>query len=190
MDLILDALTPADVEAVRGWRNRDDVRAGLRTPHLLTAQQQRAWYDAVVCDRRSPHRYWAVRERSDAGGLVAVVGLTDIAWENGTAEISLITDPDRTGVGIGTAAVRLVLTEAFDRMRLLAVHGECYEHNPAWAFWRRLLGDETRLWPYVPYRKYWDGESHGAWFFWFTPDGRWRTPDVSAHTPDDAVTHG
>ena len=177
----LDALTAFDCEAARKWRNPESVRAGLRTPYVLTAEMQEDFYRNVVCDRNSRHRYWAVRE---GGGVVAVeiyggavpdvfvamVGLTDLQWENGVAEISLMVDPDRQGKGIGTAALRLTLTEAFDRLRLLAVHGEVYEHNPAVNFWRRHADGEVL----VPYRKYWDGVHWGAVMFWFTPDGKWR----------------
>ena len=169
--MVLAALTAADVEAARQWRNDDSARLGLRTPYLLTEAMQRRFYEDVVSDRHSVHRYWAVRRE---GVLVAMAGITDLQWENGHGEISLVVDPARQGEGIGAGAVGLVLQEAFERMRLLTVFGECYVHNPALGFWRRMVerlggGSVT-----VPRRKWWEGRLHDAMLFWFVAEGARR----------------
>ena len=166
--MILDALAASDCETVRHWRNAD--RMGLRTPYMLSQQMQADFYQRVVSDRRSPHRYYAVRD--DNGIMVAMVGLTDIEWENGHAEISLIVDPAQTGHGIGAASVRLILEEAFHRMRLVTVFGEVYDHNPARAFWSKLLKLHSKPTHSVklPRRKFWDGQLHGSILFWFTTE--------------------
>src|SRR5690606_41205356 len=91
-------------------READAVRAGLRTPYLLTAEQQQA-FGRRLAEPGSPHRYWSVREAPASetgpagptvhGPLVAFTGLTHIEWENGRAEISLLVAPERRGSGIG-----------------------------------------------------------------------------------------
>lgn len=165
----LGALTCEDCEVARQWRNADDVRMGLRTPFMLPEEMQADFYRDVVCNRESRHRYWAVR---NGNLLVAMVGLTDIEWENGLAEISLLVSPDVSKQGAGSAAVHLALREAFERMRLLTVVGLCYSHNPAAGFWAQQL----RRWPgtgstTLPRRKFWDGRLHDALYFYFTAEG-------------------
>lgn len=171
MNLYLDAPTLADCEAVRQWRNTEDVRATLRTPYMLTTDQQAAFYRDVVCNREARSRWWSVRTEV---GLAAFTGLTDIAWETGHAEISLIVSPDMRARGVGGQSVELVLREAFERLRLLCVVAEVYETNPAMEFWRTLAGrfgepDSVRL----PYRKYWNGAPVATQLFHFTADA-WR----------------
>lgn len=162
--LRLDALAASDCETVRHWRNTDDIRLGLRTPYVLTHGMQARFYEQVVSQPQK-HRYWAIRGERFLG----MAGLTDIEWENGHAEISLVLDPAEQGKGHGMEVVGLVLTEAFHRMRLLTVFGEVYEHNPARAFWFRALqrygaeADNVLL----PRRKWWDGVAQAGIVFWF-----------------------
>ena len=182
MDLTLRAPTREDVEAVRKWRNDDGVRAGLRTPFLLTEEMQQDFYETIACNRFSPHRYWsfiAAGNREAHGttigtsSLAAFGGLTDISWENGHAEISLIVDPRAAGKGIGSEAVKLILREAFNRLRLATVFGEVYHCNPAHGFWTRMMEEaRTRVpgtanYVVIPRRKFWDGKLHDATVFWF-----------------------
>lgn len=129
-EITLGVVTRDLAERVRGWRNKDLV--GLRTPYLLTEEMQARFYEDVVCSRTSQHRFWAVLQHQRPVGMV---GLTNIIWENGTAEISLVVSPGKQGRGIGTAAVGLVLHEAFQSMRLHAVYGEVYACNSAYDFW-------------------------------------------------------
>jgi RimJ/RimL family protein N-acetyltransferase len=172
MTLKLRAPTAGDVEQVRRWRSDDGVRAGLRTPFLLTEEMQADFYRDVVCDRRSPHRYWSFdgpgQVSQNYKALVAFGGLTDIAWENGHAEISLIVNPDHAGKGVGSEPVRLILHEAFGRMRLLTVFGEVYDCNPALAFWQKMVETVPGGATHMPGRKWWDGRLWGATLFWFT----------------------
>lgn len=168
----LDALTAADCEIARQWRNTDEVRLGFRTPYMLTEEMQASFYRDVVCNRNAPHRYWAVRD--EAGAFVALAGLSFIQWENGLAEISLDVDPARRNQGIGADAVELVLREGFKRMRLLRVVGEVYNHNPGRAFWLRMVERFHGQTCFSPRGKFWNGELHDATAFYFEAD-RWRT---------------
>lgn len=171
MKLRLDALTQADCERVRAWRNQDP--SGLRTPFLLTREMQEDFYRRVVCDRLSGHRYWAVvnddlpRSPEDHGDqLVAMVGLTNIAWENGTTEIALQVDPAHQRQGVGAGAVALALEQAFDRMRCETVWGEVYTNNPAgFAFWQTIAAEYKAYTTTLPARKFWSGSFHVALYF-------------------------
>lgn len=160
--IALRALSLEDALQVVAWRNRHPE--ALRTPFPLTAEMQAAWYREVVCDRSARARFWAV----DGGGtLVGMIGLVDIQWENGLAEISLMIDPALRRRGHGKAALDLVLEEAFDRMGLLTVWGECYECNPAIAFWQRECARRGAIIARLPRRKRWAGRLWDALHFSF-----------------------
>ena len=161
----LDALTAADCDLVRHWRNQS-ARDTLRTPVMLTTEMQAEFYREIVCNRHSLHRYFAMVD-SSAGRreLVAMGGLTNIAWEDGITEISLIVDPQRQRRGIGRAAVQRLLDEAFGRLRLSAVYGEVYQCNPAVDFWRRIVDEHGGSVVVLPVRKFALGRHWDSLYF-------------------------
>lgn len=158
MKLSLEPLTEYGAELARQWRNA--ALETLRTPFPLTAEQQKAFYQSLQ-DRNSPHRYWQM------GGdyIIGVVGLTNIDYINGHAEISLIISPNERGKGIGKEAVRLVLDQAFNHMRLMTVYGEVYKCNPGVAFWEKVISHYNAYTTTLPDRKYWNGVHHGSIYF-------------------------
>jgi len=165
MTLELAAPSRSVFDAARRWRNKPDVRPGLRTPFMLTIEQQGRFYDDVVCDRNSPHRYFTLLRKRDAT-IAGLGGLTNIEWENGHAEISLILAPHFQGQGCGKEAVLLLLEEAFDRMRLETVFGEVYACNDAVDFWVGMLSSPEH-WTQLPNRKMHGGVLYNSLIFWF-----------------------
>lgn len=161
--LRLDALDWDDVQRVREWRLT--CREGLRTPHMITEDQQTTFYEGVVCNTHANSRFWAVR---DNGCLVAMVGLVGIQWENGLAEVSLITDPAEKGRGFGSAALEMLLREGFDNMGLATIYGECYHSNPALGFWEKMAERHGATTTTLPRRKRWAGRLWDSLYFSFT----------------------
>lgn len=175
MPIELDVLTREQAETAREWRNQSLL--GLRTPFLLTPAMQMKFFDDVVDNRQAPHRYWAlmrvINPQRATRIFVGMTGLADIQWENGIAEISLLTDPAKTRQGIGAAAVDLVLEQAFGRLRLSTVFGECYEVNPAVEFWKTVTARYRGELAILPRRKFWDGQFHDGLYFSISVE-RWR----------------
>lgn len=144
----------------------------LRTPQELTVDQQEKFY-AGLMDRSCPHRYFAFGI-DEFPALVGVGGLTHIQWENGITEISLITDPKMAGRGYGREIVSRLLCVAFDQLRMKTLIAECYNHNPALAFWHKMAEEFHALPPVtMPRRKFWYGKLIDATLFTWT-DEAWR----------------
>ena len=163
--MTIGPLTREDVELVRQWRNMD--RGFLRTPYYLTEEMQQDFYDSVICDRMSAHRYYALRHDES---LIGMGGLTTIEWENGLAEISLIIDPDRRGHGLGRRAVDFILDEGFCNMRLRTIWGMVYTCGPV-GFWKRCIEDDGGHWIEIPWvLKRWEGQDHSGIMFAFTEE--------------------
>ena len=142
---------------VAGWRN--DARNTLRTTGFCTIDLQESFIENLD---PKVNRYFAFY---DGGDLVAFGGLTDIQWENRMAEISLIVDPDLVKSGIGSDAVDMLLEEAFNKMNLKTVFGECYKSNSAVDFWFRLTEKYEGYTTILPNRKYWNGEFYDSLYF-------------------------
>ncbi len=149
--ITLRPITLDECQQVRIWRNAPDVFPMLRTGYK-TEEQQAAFYRDVVCNPNSNHRYYALEavrlgyanwngefEPTRTPTFIGIGGLTYLDRVPGEAEISLVLGPDFRRSGLGTAAVDALLVEAFGRLGLSAVTGECYAANPAKGFWRTVV---------------------------------------------------
>jgi RimJ/RimL family protein N-acetyltransferase len=158
--MILDTIEWRDVEKLARWRKENPE--GARTPYMLNVQQEEEWYEKVVCNRDSPHRYWAVRGNDV---LVGLVGITNIEHENRRGEIAILVDPEKRGRGFGREALWLALGQAFDNMDLEQVYGEVYHCNQHLGFWHTLAyryGWEVMV---LPSTKRWAGQRwDSTWF--------------------------
>lgn len=151
--------TRADVERVRQWRN--NALETLRTPYLLSEEMQSNFYESLN-NRNSPHRYWSIYDNNE---LIGFGGLTNIEWENGLAEISLILGSTFRGKGLGRRAVNLILDTGFGCMGLKTIYGECYECNSAVDFWGAVTKEHGGYITTIPRRKLWQGQLYDALHF-------------------------
>jgi len=92
-------------------------------------------------------------------------GLTNIQWENRLAEISLIIGPKHRKKGSGTEAVDLLFDEAFNRMGLKTVFGECYKTNTNLGFWEHIVEKYKGYSTTLPNRKFWNKEFYDSYYF-------------------------
>lgn len=164
----LETLTIEQCEMARRWRN--ECLEALRTPYPLTEGMQVDFYGDVICNRNSPHRYWAIMDDKKPFNavfdrFVGMVGLTFIEWENRLGRISLIIDPQQRNKGLGEKAVDLVLDKAFNYLNLKTICGECYGCNPAKDFWGKVVAKYGNRTTVLPNRKYWNGKYYDSLHF-------------------------
>jgi len=153
--LKLKALSAEDYEQVRQWRN--ECLPALRTPFLLTAEQQEQFYREVVCSRQANARYWGVW---NADLLIGMAGLEGIQWENRLAEISLLLNPEYPMDKYGEEALKLLLHEGFMNLNLENIFTEVYACSPAFDFWLDIAEEYDCSTAILPGRKY-----HGGYYW-------------------------
>ncbi|MFA5323736.1 MAG: GNAT family protein [Smithella sp.] len=188
----LQALSLSDLETVRLWRNEN--LAMLRTPFLLTLEMQADFYHNVVCNRQAYARYWAIVGDNnqywckDGNGsfipgrnsmLIGMCGLENISWENRSAEISIIMDPEIHGYG--EQAVDMLLDQGFNCLNLENIYGECYECCPAIGFWNKMNRRHKAIISVLPKRKYWQGRYCDSLYFNYSK-GAYNENTVSIST--------
>jgi len=164
--LELRPLSAEDMEQVRQWRHL--FMETLRTPYMLTAEQQQDYYRNVICDRRSTTRYWGFWQAFvEPVVLVGYGGIENIQWETRTGEVSILIDPQHHGKGYGGAALTLILDQAFNHLNLKNVWGECYKCSKAWTFWVHEIEKRGGYTTTLPARKYWSGAYWDSIYFTF-----------------------
>jgi RimJ/RimL family protein N-acetyltransferase len=172
-------LTESDMETIRVWRHC--FMETLRTPYMLTQEQQNDYYQTVICNRDSKTRYWAFYaeipefDEEDLygrkGTLIGYGGIEAIEWENRRGEISVLIGPEFHGKGFGRQAVEQILAEAFGGLNLETVHGECY-YSGAVDFWTKILEDKKAYFTRLPKTKYYRGKYWDSLYFTFFKGGK------------------
>jgi transcriptional regulator with XRE-family HTH domain len=165
-EIKLGVLEPAHAVEVNNWRIKE--RHTLRTPFMRSYEEQVKFQeDLASCSRR---RFFSILDKDEVVpyDLVACGGFTDIIWESGIAQISLITNPDVKG--IGRECVELLLDEAFLNMGLQTVHGEVYYCGNV-GFWEKMLEAFEDVYQTEYYtlhwRKFWQGKLYDSLYFAF-----------------------
>jgi UDP-4-amino-4,6-dideoxy-N-acetyl-beta-L-altrosamine N-acetyltransferase len=117
-------MTADDLELVRRWRNRPEVRAHMFTRHEIGAEEHRAFFARALVDPTA--RYLVGVDA--AGAPLGVVGFTGIHRDHRTADWGFYVG-DTAPRGTGTALCRSGLDHAFDDLGLEKVSGEVLDGN-------------------------------------------------------------
>jgi len=152
--LIIKALSLDDMELVRQWR--DLVPETLRTPYPLTVEQQKQYYNDVICNRNGNTRYYGFWE-SPFNELLSYGGIENIQWASRIGELSVIVNPNMRGQGWGRVVVSQILNIAFNVLNLQTVYAESYKSG-AFQFWEKIAKEYNAYHTILPNRKYWDGK--------------------------------
>lgn len=166
--IFLDSLSIEDIEKVRIWRNK--TNGVLRTPYMLTKEQQREFYNEFIINRKSNSRFFAIKTfdyNSGCNKLVGMGGFTNIEFENGLAEISIIINDQLVNKGIGNISIMLLLNEGFNKLRLENVYGECYKCNDNIGFWEKQIKKYNATKTILVNRKYFKGKFYNSLYFNF-----------------------
>lgn len=180
----LKELSLNDLEQVRQWRNSQIEM--LRTPFLLTKEQQEEFYHNVICNRQANARYWAIladdnqiMDRTFNGiripientKLLGMYGIENIQWENRLGEISLIMNPEYQDRA--KEALSMLLHEGFNNLNLENIYTEVYDCSPYQQFWidTYIQHCGTQI-PMItlPNRKYYNGKYYNSLYINFNKE--------------------
>ncbi|WP_144061207.1 GNAT family N-acetyltransferase [Hyphomicrobium denitrificans] len=116
-ELLSDAavhLTPIgvdDLELMRTWRNRDEIRVWFNDGRLIEAQQQQAWYRAYL---ENPADLMFIVRRTADMKPVGTIALYRIDHDAKRAEVGRLIIAEGKGEGLGYAATSRACLIAFE----------------------------------------------------------------------------
>jgi hypothetical protein len=147
----------------------------LRTPYLLTLEQQNDWYRNVVCNRSFNARYWAIEDeisvasvgfgdgRQETTRMIGYGGIQSIEWENKRGEMSLLLDP-RCSIAEKREAALETLYHGFNCMNLDNIYTEDYECNNEFSIWYNFAYELGAYIIGLPNTKFLDGKYYNSMF--------------------------
>lgn len=126
--LRLRELARKDLESINKWRNNHTLIDFLGAPYrYINIEVDIKWYENYMVNRATTVRCAIVEEDDEILGLVS---LTDINHMNQSAELHImIGDSENQGKGLGTFAVKEILSHAFNNLNLHRVELGVLESN-------------------------------------------------------------
>lgn len=128
-ELRFRSIEKEDLELLRDWRNKPEIRAWTREYRLLNMLNQNDWFENMSRNRNNEmflieiflNRSWVP---------IGVCGLCYIDWLNRNAEVSLyIGDGSFRGLGLGKRILKLLEEKAFKEFNLHKLWAEVYSGN-------------------------------------------------------------
>jgi RimJ/RimL family protein N-acetyltransferase len=126
--LELRSIERQDLSLLRAWKNDPEARrwvgGGTRT---FSVEEMERWFDRA--ESMDNERRWIVEEASHPVGFVGLYGIDSVCRH---AELGVLLGPSARGRGIGKAATKLLLDEAFWVLNLHRVYVHILaDHPPA-----------------------------------------------------------
>lgn len=113
-DILLRPITEEDIEAIRLWRNREEVRSQFVYDQIISREAQEQWYRSYL-DKEDDIVWMAVDAAS--GEKLGTVSLYDIDAEMHGAEVGrLIVPKENRRRGLGKLLLALAIRYAFEKL--------------------------------------------------------------------------
>ena len=127
----LRELQRGDLEKINKWRNDPELIALLGAPfRYINSEVDIKWFENYMSNRGNAVRCSIVEEESDE--ILGLISLTNIDFINQSAELHImIGEKENQGRGIGTYAVRTILSHAFQNMNLHRIELGVLDYNIA-----------------------------------------------------------
>lgn len=119
-----------DEAAFVRWYTDSEIAYVLRHDlRPLTPYQARGYFTSIVLPNSAHGTAWAIHENS-SGNLIGTTAVTEVDEKPGECLFRIVIGEKAAwGQGYGTDATRLVVAEAFERLKLHTVNLEVFEHN-------------------------------------------------------------
>lgn len=121
----LNIIGEDDVPFLYETINDPAVNDGLGFSRPKSEEIEREWVESVTDSESNDVHFLICVD----GESVGTTGLNDVSMHNGTGEIGYYLTPEAWGHGYATAAVRRLVTYAFDELRLHRVYAQVFAEN-------------------------------------------------------------
>ncbi|MFM2481467.1 GNAT family N-acetyltransferase [Celerinatantimonas sp. YJH-8] len=139
--VVLRLVTPADLPALRRWRNSDAVRLQMLDQHRITPAEQRRWYQQISQDHSA--RHWCVEVRGTRCGYANLKGGVRTASLTGQAQADSGLYLGDTPVRHGLLAVAVALCQldaAFEQLHIDRIKTQVKAGNQSALRLNQMLG--------------------------------------------------
>ncbi|MBP9187821.1 MAG: GNAT family N-acetyltransferase [Bacteroidia bacterium] len=124
--ITLSELAEADIELLRGWRNAPEIAENMEFNEHITSVQQKIWFNNLS---KKPNYYFIITHQNNKIGLIH---LNEFDNQNQSAHAGLfIAEKKYTGTGVSLGASLMLLTFAYNQLKLKTVYAKVKQTNKA-----------------------------------------------------------
>ena len=118
-----------DIPSFARWFNDARTTRTLLLMSPVSEAMEDRWFDRMLEAHGRDRWFFVICRRAD-DRAVGTIDLHDVDPRNGTASLGIaIGDPDDTGHGYGSAALRAVVAFGFEQLRLERIELDVYDYN-------------------------------------------------------------
>jgi len=128
-DVILQEITQKDIELIRNWRNKEDIRNNFLNSNEISSTQQEAWFRKYV--KQENDRMFLILSEKLNNKPVGTVALYNIDFLKKEAEFGrlMIGEADAKGLGIGFLATKQMCEYGFEKLNLSRIYLQVFQEN-------------------------------------------------------------
>jgi len=120
-------LNREDLETIRSWRNKDEIRKWMYTDHIIVPEEHFSWVHRLRTKNTAV--YFLVEYNDEP---VGVVGLSNLNMRDKSASVGIYIGNEKfRGKGLGKLMMYALLKFSFDILRLNRVQIEVFSDNIA-----------------------------------------------------------
>ena len=157
----LCSVSDTNLEQLRTWRNRPDLRKYFREYEEISEEKQQKWFAKTNSDKNQVN--FEIHDQQ-TNKLIGDCGLYHIHWAYSTAEFGIfLGDDDYRSKGCGSDALRILIRYGFDNLNLNRIWCEVYDNNPSIELYKYLgfQYEGTMKEHYYDDGRYWDSHLLG-----------------------------
>ena len=128
-DIELRTIEEKDIEQIRIWRNKDNIKNKFLYSEILTQEQQRKWYQSYK--EKNDDLMFIIHENALFNKDIGAIAIYNINNENQSAEYGrvMIGEDCAQGKGFAKKASIALLSFAFETLKLKTVYLEVFADN-------------------------------------------------------------
>jgi len=137
--IFLSDLKETNLEQLRQWRNKPELRKYFREHRLISELMQNDWFEKAKKDQNQYNFEIYAIEPNGPPKLIGHCGLYYINWIHRFAEFGIyIGDPNYREGGFGSDALRTLIGYGFNDLNLNKIWCEVYGNNKSLDIYRHL----------------------------------------------------
>ena len=144
-NILLRSLEIDDLEIVRKWRNKDEIRKWFINDNLISSEKQLLWYEKYK--NKKNELMFIIEEKNELKMSVGAISLYNINYKKAYCELGrlMIGENEARGKGIGLIASKALCNFGFIRLNLEIIYLKVFFDNIiAINIYKKIGFNETR----------------------------------------------